>query len=331
MSSQASRYVLQDPYFNCRLCYCVCQGLDDARPFLPCDNAKLVAVMQLLDLSGMEPATSGAHGQCGQSYRRSITFRPWSNACSGVLMSPLAVAASQGQIQIVQDLLRGGAPVNESEGSQLDHMSPLEAAIFGQHELVAKQLIECGAVVSRYGPTALHMAAAAGSTELVEFLVEEKCFDINEIRLGRNVISFARSSPFGMSTSMFYCLCRLGARGVPMKDGNFEGLEDLTVTTPFSTPTTSPLLPEDFPLVLETHAGMISKGPIEACLHRRPRFLFEFHQARQLDQKWAESRLLWLNSMINDLVKEGYALDMASIQKLLFRCPRGIPDEFEFL
>lgn len=87
---------------------------------------------------------------------------------------PLGIAAHFGMEDIVRILLRHHA--NPNAASQNGYqVFPLHAALAGQHDMIAKMLIEAGANVnvlqqSRISP--LHLAAQQGNVELIILLLE---------------------------------------------------------------------------------------------------------------------------------------------------------------
>ncbi|KAH6889944.1 hypothetical protein B0T10DRAFT_548452 [Thelonectria olida] len=212
-----------DPYTNCAQCYDVLER-DDAkscrscRTFFcegcecpVCDAAEGSHSRAICDVWDLNANANDAALSVVDDDRLYAVFRPWHNVPSEVRMSSLAMAACEGDMDSVERLVESGALAVENTCSDVDHLSALEAAIFGQHMGVALYLLKRGPALSKYGPTALHMAAAAGSTDLVQILVRELGHHVDEERFGKTAIAFAMSSPLGVWRKMIPCLRGLGA------------------------------------------------------------------------------------------------------------------------
>ncbi|KAL0633004.1 hypothetical protein Q9L58_008110 [Maublancomyces gigas] len=84
----------------------------------------------------------------------------------------LQVAAENGHVQILEELILHGADINARPTSHLGRTA-LQAAIGGRHLAIVRSLIERGANVNAPGGrTALAVAAENGDLELLELLIE---------------------------------------------------------------------------------------------------------------------------------------------------------------
>lgn len=86
--------------------------------------------------------------------------------------SPLSVACREGQLNLVRELLRHGASVDQIGARGF---TPMGAAVFGGHELVVLELLRKGAKVDAPGATGqlpLHLASATGQPRMVALLLK---------------------------------------------------------------------------------------------------------------------------------------------------------------
>ena len=83
----------------------------------------------------------------------------------------LGLAARAGQLDLVRELIRQGAPL---DAPAVHGLTPLAAAAAEGHDLVVHDLLRAGAKVhaqTQQGQTALHMAAAAGRVRTIALLL----------------------------------------------------------------------------------------------------------------------------------------------------------------
>jgi Ankyrin repeats (3 copies)/Ankyrin repeats (many copies) len=86
--------------------------------------------------------------------------------------TPLSLAAAAGQLTLVREMIRQGAPLDKVGGHG---WTPLAAAVWHGHELVVRDLLRAGARVDAptlTGQLPLHVASAAGKTRLMAMLVQ---------------------------------------------------------------------------------------------------------------------------------------------------------------
>lgn len=86
--------------------------------------------------------------------------------------TPLSLAAAAGQLPLVREMVRQGAPLDQV-GTQ--GWTPLAVAVWNGHELVVRDLLRAGARVDAptlTGQLPLHVACAAGKPRLMAMLVQ---------------------------------------------------------------------------------------------------------------------------------------------------------------
>lgn len=89
--------------------------------------------------------------------------------------TPLAVAAEEGHLEVVELLLRTGRADEDINSTDIRGRTPLVAATEGGHVAVAKLLIETGKTdvdAAEYGQTPLILAAKHGHSDIVRSLIE---------------------------------------------------------------------------------------------------------------------------------------------------------------
>lgn len=89
---------------------------------------------------------------------------------SGV--TPLTLAVRAGQMELVREMLRQGADIDQVGAGG---MTPLGAAAYAGHDVIAKDLLRRGADVDARGATGqtpLHLACAAGHASTVSLLLQ---------------------------------------------------------------------------------------------------------------------------------------------------------------
>lgn len=85
--------------------------------------------------------------------------------------TPLTLAARQGQLMLVRDMLRRGADTHQAG---LDGMTPLGAAAFGGHESVVRELLRAHTKVDQpdlAGQLPMHHAVAMGHVRVMRLLM----------------------------------------------------------------------------------------------------------------------------------------------------------------
>ena len=95
------------------------------------------------------------------------------NAYSDDGFQPLGLAAYFGHKEAVGYLIKAGAELNSASKNKMA-VTPLQSAVAGRHQDVARLLLETGAspnVRERGGYTPLHTAAHNGDVEIVRSLV----------------------------------------------------------------------------------------------------------------------------------------------------------------
>ena len=86
--------------------------------------------------------------------------------------TPLSLAAAAGQLPMVREMIRQGAPLDQIGSAG---WTPLTAAVWHGHELVVRDLLRAGARVDAptvTGQLPLHVASAAGKPRLMAMLVQ---------------------------------------------------------------------------------------------------------------------------------------------------------------
>ena len=104
-------------------------------------------------------------------------------------MLPIHYAALKGYLSIVELLLKFEESKNGEEGlresvnaCQIDNLTPVLYACHSGSMHILQLLLEAGGdinVMSKKGVTALHLAAAGGHVQVVQFLINEKNLDPN--------------------------------------------------------------------------------------------------------------------------------------------------------
>ena len=95
-------------------------------------------------------------------------------------LTPLHIAAAQGQTKSVREMIRRGASKSVVAG---ERVTPLHQAALKGHVEAAVAMLEEGCpldIVNSAGATVLHWAAAGGHVELVRNLVDKGC-DVNAV------------------------------------------------------------------------------------------------------------------------------------------------------
>lgn len=113
-------------------------------------------------------------------------------------VSPMAMAALTGHLGIVQFLIEFQNS-NDNENQHALRTEALASAIEGSHLEIVKLLCENGAstdMLARRDTTALHIAAAIGSIEIVEYLLEAQHVDLN-VRNSTGVTAFMYAATTG--------------------------------------------------------------------------------------------------------------------------------------
>lgn len=86
--------------------------------------------------------------------------------------TPLSLAAAAGQLPLVREMIRQGAPLDKVGAGG---WTPLAAAVWHGHELVVRDLLRAGARLDAptlTGQLPLHVAAAAGKPRLMAMLMQ---------------------------------------------------------------------------------------------------------------------------------------------------------------
>lgn len=97
----------------------------------------------------------------------------------------LGLAARAGQLDLVRELIRQGAPLDQAG---LNGITPLAAAAMDGHDLVVHDLLRAGARINEptaQAQTPLHLAAAAGRARTITFLLKHGAERLAVNREGR--------------------------------------------------------------------------------------------------------------------------------------------------
>ena len=133
----------------------------------------------------------------GQAARASALLDVWPegvNAYAGDGFTPLGLAAFFGHLEIVEDLLRRGAAVNQPARNDLG-AAPLHSAAAGGRLEICKRLVAAGADVNareQDGFTPLQIAAENEQIELVRLFLENGADPLASAADGRTALDFAR-------------------------------------------------------------------------------------------------------------------------------------------
>ncbi|KAF4774602.1 ankyrin repeat protein [Colletotrichum scovillei] len=119
--------------------------------------------------------------QAGADYNRPATmYMTESHRYSPFLVTALYLAASKGYADIVSFLLDHGADIDGVPDCRL--RTPVFLSLLSGDAKTSMILLRRGARLesSEFGINALHQAAAAGLTEVITYLVDEKGMEVNE-------------------------------------------------------------------------------------------------------------------------------------------------------
>ncbi|KAL4404028.1 hypothetical protein CABS03_14903 [Colletotrichum abscissum] len=119
--------------------------------------------------------------QAGADYNRPATmYMTESHRYSPFLVTALYLAASKGYADIVSFLLDHGADIDGVPDCRL--RTPVFLSLLSGDAKTSMVLLRRGARLesSEFGINALHQAAAAGLTEVITYLVDEKGMEVNE-------------------------------------------------------------------------------------------------------------------------------------------------------
>lgn len=195
---------------------------------VPVDDAEFAAVAQggpesaaqLQPLRGAMPALF--------AQARSGNWGPWLEGMKATSSNPdvrdrdgatfLTLAARQGRLDVVIELLRRGADVDRRG---LHGLTPLCAAALGGHDLVVQELLRAGADADRWsaqGQGPVHLAAREGHVRVLRSLLAAKVDPMSWNHAGRDALQEAAS------TGHIDAMEALVAAGVPVGSVDRQGL-----------------------------------------------------------------------------------------------------------
>ncbi|KAH7115619.1 ankyrin repeat-containing domain protein, partial [Dactylonectria macrodidyma] len=128
-----------------------------------------------------------------------LTWYPLRKQFSSVPISAISIAAARGEEAIVEHLVSEcavGINPPSNNGDYTNWITPIEAAMRGRQNNMVRLLIRLGSDLScSSGSTALHIAAAVGSTHLFQELFDAGCDMGHKDSAFNTPISYAVSSP----------------------------------------------------------------------------------------------------------------------------------------
>ena len=136
-------------------------------------------------------------------------------------LTPLHIMCSDGNLEVVKNLLDRGACITVSDN---DGRTPLHIACFKGHYDLVKELLERGADLSvsdKYGMTPLHVACSEGHTEICVELLSKGANTANLDLRGRSPLCIASSKGYAQIVK------ELVSRGVELNSTDKDGLTPL--------------------------------------------------------------------------------------------------------
>ncbi|KAJ4196198.1 hypothetical protein NW759_016416, partial [Fusarium solani] len=145
--------------------------------------------------------------------QQGLTWQP-DTGFKVIEISHIHLAASSGRNELVKFLLNRGVSVDDGADR-----TPLTSAILANQTKTVKLLMEHGAsVASRDGVGPLHLAASAGSMELVDLFTARPDIEIHCGTSNPTAVSYALSAP---NANWREVVTRLGEKGFKPTDSDF--------------------------------------------------------------------------------------------------------------
>ncbi|KAH7115529.1 ankyrin repeat-containing domain protein [Dactylonectria macrodidyma] len=251
-----------------------------------------------------------------------LTWYPLRKQFSSVLISAISIAAARGEEAIVEHLVSEcavGINPPSNNGDYTNWITPIEAAMRGRQDNMVRLLIRLGSDLScSSGSTALHIAAAVGSTHLFQELFDAGCDMGHKDSAFNTPISYAVSSPQYEETVRY--LLELGAtmdlRDLRLLIYSMRFYERYPADDPVPFIRNAETLEDITEAAQETVRGNISK-----VFAKEPRILHIFQGLRNYDKSLVANIPRSFNALVDRLLVGGFSLDINGLTKMLERVP----------